>query len=90
MSTNDACPGVGNDTPHMPLPYIQFRIIFPRPLPQGLMIHLSTSSFPISSRLECWASLTVHKSYTSSDDTSYGHLPVDIVLGLYASPSGIK
>ncbi|KIM86839.1 hypothetical protein PILCRDRAFT_816099, partial [Piloderma croceum F 1598] len=83
MSTNDACLGVGNDTPHIPLPYIQFHIIFPCPLPQGLMI-----SFPISSRLECWASLTVHKSYTSSDDTSYGHLPVDIVLGLYASPSG--
>ncbi|PCH36598.1 hypothetical protein WOLCODRAFT_167014 [Wolfiporia cocos MD-104 SS10] len=85
--TSDLCPGVGDDTPHIPLPYYSSPDFIASNAPDvsnDTMIDLVFVNFIEDQLLEILNGLQTDKTYTESDVFTYSPLLANVVLGLYA------
>ncbi|KAF8260660.1 Metallo-dependent phosphatase-like protein, partial [Lactarius quietus] len=85
--TEDACPGVGDDSLHTPLPFFDspdFISSSPPPGGNDTAIDLVFVDFIESQVLEVLNGLQTAKNYTSADVLSYSPILLDEVLGVFA------
>ncbi|KAJ7728959.1 Metallo-dependent phosphatase-like protein [Mycena maculata] len=85
--TTDTCPGVGDDTPHTPLPFFSSPDFIASALPNvadDAPIDLVFVDFIEDQLLEVLNSVQTVKNYTSADVASYTDVLSSEVLGVYA------
>ncbi|TFK66050.1 hypothetical protein BDN72DRAFT_163954 [Pluteus cervinus] len=91
--TKDACPGVGDDTPHMPLPFYSspdFIGSQPPNLPDDAPVDLVFVDFIQSQLIPVLNTLQKDKVYANSDVASYSPILANAALGLYAQSAWSK
>ncbi|KAH9928983.1 5'-nucleotidase [Amylocystis lapponica] len=85
--TSDSCPGVGDDTPHNPLPYYSSPDYIASNAPDvsdDTPTDLVFVTFIQSDVLEVVNNLQSTKTYTAADVETYSPVLANAVLGLYA------
>ncbi|CCM03935.1 uncharacterized protein FIBRA_06087 [Fibroporia radiculosa] len=85
--TQDLCPGVGDDTPHIPVPYYSspdFISSNPPSVSNDTLVDLVFINFIETQLLEILNGVQSDKAYTDSDVLSYSPTLANAVLGLYA------
>ncbi|KAI0301752.1 Metallo-dependent phosphatase-like protein [Multifurca ochricompacta] len=85
--TQDACPGIGDDTLHTPLPFFPSPGFISSTPPTGSVdtaIDLVFVDFIASEVLKVLNGLQTTKTYTSSDVLSYTSILLNEVLGVFA------
>ncbi|KZT05411.1 uncharacterized protein LAESUDRAFT_727057 [Laetiporus sulphureus 93-53] len=85
--TSDLCPGVGDDTPHTPVPYYSSPDYIASDAPDvtnDTLTDLVFVDFIESDVLEIINGLQSEQTYTEEDVFTYSPLLADAVLGLYA------
>ncbi|OSX61779.1 hypothetical protein POSPLADRAFT_1047044 [Postia placenta MAD-698-R-SB12] len=85
--TSDLCPGVGDDTPHIALPYYSSPDFIGSNVPtvsNDTQIDLVFINFIEDQLLEILNEVQSDKTYTDDDVLSYSPLLANVVLGYYA------
>jgi len=85
--TIDSCPGVGDDTPHIPLPFYSvpdFIGSVPPNVSSDTSVDLVFVGFISDQLLGILNSVQTSKNYTQADVQSYSPVLTNEVLGLYA------
>jgi hypothetical protein len=81
------CPGVGDDTPHAPLPFYHvpdFIGSASHELPNATPIDLVFVDFIQAQMLQVLNSIQTSKNFTKSDISQYSPILINKILGLYA------
>ncbi|EDQ99504.1 uncharacterized protein LACBIDRAFT_334938 [Laccaria bicolor S238N-H82] len=85
--TADSCPGVGDDTPHAPLPFFSSPPFIGSQVPNvsdDTPIDLVFVDFIQAQLLQILNSVQTSKSYTTGDVKTYSPILANAALGLYA------
>ncbi|KAI0321945.1 5'-nucleotidase, partial [Amylostereum chailletii] len=85
--TNDSCPGVGDDTPHLALPHFDTPDFFgssPPNVADDAPIDLVFTDFEQGQVLDVLNALQSERVFTAADVASYSPILIDAVVGVFA------
>ena len=84
---NQACPGIGDDTPHAPLPYFDLPAFIASPppdVPSDTPIDLVFTEFIQTQVLETLNQVQTARNFTTADIQVYSSVDTSQTLGVFA------